>query len=109
MSLEDALKANTAALEANTAALLKSGGSASAGSTKAADKPAASEYKAKHSLEEMQAIMGKYKEKAGIEKAREIVQEKGKVKTMKEITDPKAIDAVYDAAEAALKALEEDM
>lgn len=108
MSLEEALKANTAALEANTAALLKSGGSASAGSTKA-DKPAASEYKPKHSLEEMQAIMGKYKEKAGIEKAREIVQEKGKVKTMKEITDPKAIDAVYEAAEAALKALEEDM
>lgn len=110
MSLEEALKENTAAVLALTAAM-KSGGGASTGSSKpAADAgKTATEYKAKHSVEEMQAVMTKYKDKAGMEKAKAIINDIGKVKTMKEVTDPKAVDAVYEAAEKALKALEEEM
>jgi hypothetical protein len=112
MSLEQALADNTAALQAMTAALLK-GGTA----VPAADKPAkgsgekagkAAAYEAKHSKEEMQAAMQELKEKCGMDAAKKVRAEVAKVDKLAEVTDPKVIDAVYDAAKAAIKAAEED-
>lgn len=114
MSLEQKIEALTAAVEALTVAM-KSGGAASASS---ADKPAgtkttktakAAEYEPKHSKEEMQAAMAEVKDKLGVAKAKEIRGEVGKADKLADITDPKVIDAVYEAAKAALEAEEEDV
>lgn len=115
MSLEQKIEALTAAVEALTVAM-KAGGAAPAASA-SADKPAgtkttkttkAAEYEPKHSKEEMQAAMAEVKEKLGVAKAKEIRGEVGKVDKLADITDPKIIDAVYDAAQAALAAGEDD-
>lgn len=113
MSLEQKIEALTAAVEALTVAM-KSGGAASASS---ADKPAGTkttkttkaEYEPKHSKEEMQAAMAEVKDKLGVAKAKEIRGEVGKADKLADITDPKVIDAVYEAAKAALEAEEEDV
>lgn len=113
MSLEQALAENTAALQALTAALSK-GGTAATGSadTKAdkpkADKPTKAAYEAKHTKEEMQAAMQEVKEKCGMEAAKKIRAEVAKVDKLAEVTDPKVIDAVYEAAKAAVAAKEDD-
>lgn len=108
MSLEQALAANTAAIEALTAAMSKGGAAATTTSTKATkDKPAA--YEAKHSLEEMQAAMNDVKEKCGKDKAIEIRNNVGKVAKLADVKDAKVIDDLYEAAKAALKEAEEAM
>lgn len=107
MSIEEALSKLTAAVEANTAALLGAGGKAAASTTapeKAPSKPAkAAAYEAKHSHEEMAAALGEVKEKFGAPAAKAIIKETGGKDKMAEITDPKTIDAVYDAAKAKLE------
>ena len=107
MSIEEALSKLTAAVEANTAALLGAGSTKAAApaSEKAAStgksKPAA--YEAKHSHEEMAAALGEVKEKFGAPAAKAIIKEVGGKDKMAEITDPKTIDATYDAAKAKLE------
>ena len=123
MSLEQALAANTAAIEALTAAL-QAGGVPAATSTAAAEKPAKAEkapkaeklakaekeagYEAKHDAREMQAALNKVKETKGVAEAKRIISEVGKAAKMAEITDPKLIDAVFDECEKVLGS-EEDM
>lgn len=109
MSLEQAIAANTAAIEALTAVMSKSGGAATTTttSTKGKDKPAA--YEAKHSLEEMQAAMNDVREKCGKDKAIEIRNNVGKVAKLADVKDAKVIDDLYEAAKAALKEAEEAM
>ena len=112
MSLEQALAENTAALQALTAAMSKSGATAGSADAKT-DKPAGKAggktvYEAKHSKEEMQAAMQELKEKCGMEAAKKVRAEVAKVDKLAEVTDPKVIDAVYDAAKAAVKAKEEE-
>lgn len=107
MSIEEALSKLTAAVEANTAALLGGGKSAAApagekaASTTKPSKPAG--YTAQHSHEEMAAALGEVKEKFGAPAAKAIIKEVGGKDKMAEITDPKAIDATYDAAKAKLE------
>ena len=107
MSIEEALSKLTAAVEANTAALLGGGKSAAApagekaASTTKPTKPAG--YTAQHSHEEMAAALGEVKEKFGAPAAKAIIKETGGKDKMAEITDPKTIDAVYDAAKAKLE------
>jgi len=108
MSLEQAIAANTAAIEALTAVMSKGGAAATTTSTKATkDKPAA--YEAKHTLEEMQAAMNDVKEKCGKDKAIEIRNNVGKVAKLADVKDAKVIDDLYEAAKAALKEAEEAM
>lgn len=108
MSLEQAIAANTAAIEALTAAMSKGGAATTpAAGAKGKDKPAA--YEAKHSLEEMQAAMNDVKEKCGKDKAIEIRNNVGKVAKLADVKDAKVIDDLYEAAKAALKEVEEAM
>lgn len=112
MSLEQVLADNTAALQALTAALAKGGAPAAstdAKTEKKADKGAGKvAYEAKHTKEEMQAAMQECKEKCGLDAAKKIRAEVAKVDKLAELTDPKIIDAVYEAAKAAVTAKEED-
>jgi hypothetical protein len=109
MSLEQAIQALTAAVEANTAALKGAGASkpAAAPAPAPAAKPAAAEYAPKHSKEEMTAALNEVKERFGTPVAKSIVTDVGKAAKMAEITDPKLIDACYDAAKAKLAEAEE--
>ncbi len=101
MSLEEKIVALTAAIEANTAALKAGGGAAKTGKTETKTETAG--YTAKHDKAEMQAALNDVKEKLGTPAAKAIVKEVGKAEKMAEITDPKLIDACYDAAKAKLK------
>lgn len=109
MSLEESILKLVAAIEANTAALgvVPAPGKAAAPSTEkaaSASKPAkAAGYTAQHSHEEMAAALGEVKEKFGAPAAKAIIKETGGKDKMAEITDPKTIDAVYDAAKAKLE------
>ena len=51
----------------------------------------------------MAAALGEVKEKFGAPAAKAIIKETGGKDKMAEITDPKTIDAVYDAAKAKLE------
>lgn len=107
MSLEQAIAANTAAIEALTAAMSKGGAATTTTGTKTKDKPAA--YEAKHTVEEMQAAMNDVKEKCGKDKAIELRNTVGKVAKLADVKDAKVIDDLYEAAKAALKEVEEAM
>ena len=108
MSLEQAIQALTAAVEANTAALNGAGASKPAATTSTkAEKPAADAYTPKHSKEEMTAALNEVKERFGTPVAKAIVTDVGNAAKMAEITDPKLIDACYDAAKAKLAEAEE--
>ena len=103
MSLEQALAANTAALEANTAAILKAAGSTGTtkgGTTTKKDDAAA---KPKHTREELAALMGKVKAEKSKEDAQALIKqfstETGK---LVDVPDDK-IDGLYAAGEAKLK------
>lgn len=115
MSLEESILKLVAALEANTAAIglapapaagkaatpAATNKAAASTSTSTPAKPAA--YEAKHSHEEMAAALGEVKEKFGAPAAKAIISGVGGKAKMAEIVDPKAIDAVYDAAKAKLE------
>lgn len=118
MSLEQALAANTAALEALTAALAgaKVGGTAASTGT---EKPATEKAAAKpgrpakekpaapvRTREELAAVLTELKEKSGgTEAPRKLITSVGGVEKSKDIPDDK-IDAVYEAVKAALVELE---
>lgn len=106
MSLEEAIKANTAAVEALTAQL-KAGGSAPAPAAAPAreksakgkeEKPTAA--KPKHSREEMVAAVVKVKDDFGKPEAEALIKkyspDTGKIADVKD----ESIDALYDAAVA---------
>lgn len=113
MSLEQKIEALTAAVEALTAKI--SGAAAAPAATskpEKAEKATKAEpkgYEAQHTKEEMQAALGELKEKSGAPAAKAIIKEVGKADKMAEITDPKLIDAVYEAAKKALAEAEEAM
>ncbi len=111
MSLEQKIEALTAAVETLTAAIKSGGVSTGAAKPSKAEKPAAEPkgYEAKHTKEEMQAALGEVKEKAGAPVAKAIIKDVGKVEKMAEITDPKIIDEVYEAAKKKLAEIEEAM
>ena len=90
MSLEQKIEALTAAIEANTAALLKSGGKpAAAAKTDSddAEKPAAAAKKttkpakveSEHTREEMQAALGELKEATDAATAKAVISKHGGV------------------------------
>jgi hypothetical protein len=108
MSLEEALKANTAAVEALTAALLKSGGTAGASSTKTEKKTEAAAYTPKHSKEKMTATMNEVKTKFDTATAKALIKEFGGADKLADVTDLKAIDALTDAGIAKLAEKKED-
>lgn len=109
MSLEQLIAANTAALEANTAALLgkSTGGTKSAaaeGEKTATAKPATktkSKPASEHTREEMQAALTELKEAVDAAAAKAVISNAGGVAKMAEIPDDK-IDAVYAAAKEAM-------
>ena len=112
MSLEQALAANTAAVEALTAAIKAGGTTPSSGSTsgKTETKPKAeakSKPKSAHSREDMAALLTKVKETFDATAAKTIIKEVGGSEKMADIADDK-IDAVYDAAKAKLEASEDN-
>ena len=112
MSLEQALAANTAALETLAAIMSKAGGAtpaASAAKAEKAEKPAAKGYTPKYEKGAMQALLAEVKEKIGTPVAKALIKDIGKVDKMAEITDPEVIDAVYVAAKAKLTEAEEAM
>lgn len=113
MSLEQKIEELTAAVTDLTAAMKTGGASAAASKATKAEKTAAAEkpagYEAKHSREEMQAALGEVKEKCGTPAAKAIIKDVGGVDKMAEITDPKVIDKVYEAAKAKLEEADEGM
>lgn len=114
MSIEKALADLTAAVEANTAAVLGKGGTAATTDKPAkatADKPAKATTKkpaSEHTREEMQAALAELKKEKGAPVAKEVISEHGGVEKMAEIPDDK-IDAVYEAAVAAKEADDDTM
>lgn len=115
MSLEQKIEELTAAVTALTAAMKGGAAPAAAPAAAKAEKASgakaekAAGYEAKHSREEMQAALGEVKEKCGTPAAKAIIKDVGGVDKMAEITDPKVIDKVYDAAKAKLEEAEEGM
>lgn len=108
MSIEQAIAANTAALEALTAALVATAKLAPTGGA-AADKPAGTKPAGTKpatpkgpTREEMIAVLTKLKDDQGAEAAKAVVKEKGGVAKMADIPDGK-IKAVYDEAKAKLE------
>lgn len=105
MSIDAQIAALIAALNANTEALLKSGGTSAAATDKADTKPAGKgkaekkEEAPKITQEQVNAALIKIKEDFGMDKAKEVIKEFGKVDKMAEIK-PAQFQAVFDAAVA---------
>lgn len=124
MSIEKALADLTEALNANTAAVLKAGGTAPAAAAAVAEAapekkgpgrpkkdeaaaPATAAPKAPaRTQEEMVAALEEVKDKINLDAAKKIISEVGGVDKRKDIPADKYA-AVYDAAKAALEAGEE--
>lgn len=120
MSLEQAIAALTAAVEANTAALQGSGAkpAAPAPAEAAAPAPAGKRgpgrpkkgeadagdggYKPQYDKTKMMAVLNEVKEQHGVADAKKIIKEVGKADKMADIVDPKLIDDCYLAAKALL-------
>jgi hypothetical protein len=106
MSLEQKIETLTASIDKLITALAAGGGKAS---TSKADSPKDDDYKAKHTHEEMKSLIKEIRDKkspeAGVKVFKDIT---GKDKTA-EITDPKQIDEVYEAAKKFLKELADDV
>ncbi len=106
MTIEAALASLQSAVEANTAALLKAGGTTAASTSKPAagkEKPAAA--KNEHTREEMVAALTAVKEKFDLDATRALFAPTEKMKDIAEGD----IDKVYKAAKAKLVAAEEEM
>ncbi len=123
MSIETKIDELIAALNANTAALKGGAAAPAATAEKAetkteakAEKKAEAKaekkvpaYTPKHTMEELQALGAEVRSKLGMEKAKALRSEHaGEVAKLSEITDPKKIDAVYEAFAAALEAADGD-
>lgn len=107
MSLEQALQANTEAVNALVAAL-KGAKTPSGGEATKADKPAKAEAaKPKHTREELDTVLATFKDKLGIEKVKALIKEVGGVDKKADIPDSK-LDAVVIAAKDKIKVAEDD-
>lgn len=112
MSLEQKIEALTAAIEANTAAMKSTGGTAAGatGKTEKVEKTTkttkTTTKKSEHSVEEAQAVLIKIKDEFGIDNAREVLKKHGVAK-MAEIPADKA-DAVFADATAKYEELTGD-
>lgn len=106
MSLEQAIQALTAAVEANTAAV-KAGGGASAGGTTTTKKETKKEEvkKPTKTREELAAVMGKVKEAKTKEVAQALIKDVGKSDKLAGVAE-ELIDELFAAAEK--KLAEED-
>jgi hypothetical protein len=107
MNLEQLIAANTAALEANTAALL---GGAAAGKTAAAKTGSAAGKTTaakgpKHSVEQVHALVTKIGAEFGKEEARKVLKSSAGLAKLAEVTDANA-DKVFAAATAAYEELQ---
>lgn len=102
MSLEQAIEKLTAAVEANTAALKAGGGKSGSGKSETTSS-SDSGYKAKHDKAAMQAALNEVKEKLGTPAAKALIKDVGGADKMADITDPKKIDEVYEAAKKKLE------
>lgn len=118
MSLENAILSLAAAIEklAAGSAAAPAAAPASTPAAEKAEKPAAKAaakkevpaYAPKYTFEQMQALMNDVKEKIGKDKAIGIRDAHGGgAAKLSEITDPKVVDAVAAAAEAALAEADE--
>lgn len=109
MSLEQAIAANTAALEALTAVLAGAKVSATTTTTTTTEKAPEVErttkvkktekftaYEARFDKAQMTAALNKVKEDKGVPEAKRIIKEVGKQDKMADIVDPAIIDAVCD-------------
>lgn len=114
MSLETEIQTLTTAVEALTAAI-KAGGGADAPAPekktrKAKEEPEVTktkeEPKSKYTRDDMIAALNEVKEKKGVAEAKELIKSKGGVDKMADVPEAK-IDAVYEAAKAALGAADE--
>lgn len=114
MSLEQKIEALTAAVEALTAQM-KLGGTGttpSVGKDKevAAPAPAPKAAKAKAepaepagpSIEDMKAVVTQVKDKHGTPVAKELIKKYGKADKLADVTDPKLVKALHDAAQEKL-------
>lgn len=124
MSIEKALEDLKAAIDANTAALLKVTGETISSPPETAEKPAAEGKRGpgrppKADKEEtkkpsgvdrsaMQAALNEVKEAKGVAEAKRLIKEEGGVDKMADIPDGK-VQAVYDAAKAIMEGGDEDM
>lgn len=115
MSLEQKIEALTAAIEANTAALL-GGGAAKAEKPAATEKPAKTEkaakveksaYEAKHTKSEALAAIEEVKTKKGVPSAKAIIKEVGFDK-LAEITKAEDLDKLYELSKTAMAEEAED-
>jgi hypothetical protein len=114
MSIEAALQALTAAVEANTAAL-KAGGGSAAAAPKADAKAAAPKAeakvekaaKSKYTLDQVKAAIVKVRETQGTPAAKAIIADAGKADKMDNIK-PENFDGVIAACEAALAESDDD-
>lgn len=110
MSLELKIEALTVAIIALTAAM-GNGASVAADKADAGEKPASTKgtgkgavkYTPQHTIEEMQALLGELRDKSDAATAKAIIKSVGKADKMNEITDPKTVDAVYEAAKTKLE------
>jgi hypothetical protein len=113
MSIEALLEANTKALEANTAALLKAGGGSAAATTTTTGSADAGKGKGKGKTadapkitrDQVNGALVKLKDKFGMDEAKAIIKAQGKVEKMGEIKDAQ-FQAVYEAAVARYEELE---
>ena len=113
MSIEQLIAANTAALEANTAALLKAGGGSAKGDAKGettgksektetkSTKTTKTAYEPKHTKAEAQAAANELKEEKGVAAAKAVIKELGFEK-LADIEKAEDIDKLYAACKAAL-------
>lgn len=101
MSLEEALAANTAALNANTAALLGDAKSAGSTASKSSSSKAAatknSKPTPKHSLDDVTAAVTGIKDDFGLPEAKKILVIDGKPVKLAELK-PENYDEIYAAA-----------
>jgi hypothetical protein len=100
MSIENALAALTAAVEANTAAIKAMGTAAPAAAAEKTTKPAKTGksdggYTPKHDKAQMQAALIEVKESKGVGEAKRIIKDIGKQDKMADIVSPEIVDAVY--------------
>ena len=103
MSLEQAIAENTAAIKELIATM--AGAKVSTGTTgektkKTESKPEST--KPKNSREDLDSVCALYKDKFGVDKVKKLIKEVGGAERKAEIPDS-TLDAVVDAAKAALK------
>lgn len=118
MAIEELISNLTAALEANTAAILGAGANVGAGAAPAAEpekkpssggrKKAADKATSKYTADQVRDTLIKVKSEVGEDEAKRIISEVGGYEKLAQlVADPSKFDAVMEAAEAALSGEDE--